>query len=72
MRKLQFSNSGDLPYFQPLSPEVQDETWQVAPVPSRLQCRIVDLGDISPSNTELIRKALNSTACGIQVLIVPI
>ncbi|XP_068719054.1 malate synthase-like isoform X1 [Montipora capricornis] len=65
-RKLHLSSSGELPFFQPQSPEVQDKAWQVSPVPQRLQCRIVDLGDISPANTELFIKALNSSACGIQ------
>lgn len=67
MRKLRLSGSGELPFFQPKSLEVQDKTWQVSPVPQRLQCRAVDLGDISPANTELFKKALNSPACGIQV-----
>lgn len=66
VRKLQLSGSGELPFFQPKSLEVQDKTWQVSPVPQRLQCRAVDLGDISPANTELFKKALNSPACGIQ------
>ena len=67
MRKLHLNTSSELPFFQPQSSEVQDKTWQVSPVPRRLQCRTVDLGDISPSNTELFIKALNSSACGIQV-----
>ena len=68
MRKLHLINTGELPVFQPQSPEVQDKSWQVLPVPHRLQCRTVDLGDISPANTELFTKALISSACGIQVL----
>ena len=67
MRKLHLKSSGELPFFQPPSSDVQDKHWQVSAVPERLQCRAVDLGDISPANTELFLKALNSPACGIQV-----
>ena len=67
MRKLHLKSSGELPFFQPPSSDVQDKHWQVSAVPERLQCRSVDLGDISPANTELFLKALNSPACGIQV-----
>lgn len=68
IRKLHLNDSGELPFFKPQSAEVQDKTWKVLPVPPRLQRRIVDLGDISPANTELFIKALNSPACGIQVI----
>ena len=66
-RKMDLNSSGELPSFLTHSPEVQDETWKVSPVPQRLQCRTVDLGDISPANTELFKRALKSSACGIQV-----
>ena len=68
IRKLHLNDSGELPFFQPQSVVVRDKTWKVSPVPARLQCRAVDLGDISPANTELFTKALNSPACGIQVI----
>ena len=68
MRKLHLKSSGELPFFQPPSSDVQDKHWQVSVIPERLQCRAVDLGDISPANTELFLKALNSPACGIQVI----
>ena len=67
MRKLHLKSSGELPFFQPPSSDVQDKHWQVSVIPDRLRCRAVDLGDISPANTELFLKALNSPACGIQV-----
>lgn len=66
IRKLTLLDSGELPFFQPQSVEVRDKTWRVALVPSRLQCRAVDIGDISPADTEMFMKALNSPACGIQ------
>lgn len=66
IRKLTLLDSGELPFFQPQSVEVRDKTWRVAPVPSRLQCRAVDVGDISPADTEMFMTALNSPACGIQ------
>ncbi|EDO40474.1 predicted protein, partial [Nematostella vectensis] len=40
--------------------------WQVKDLPARLQDRRVDLGDITPSNTLLFKRALNSSASGIQ------
>ena len=61
------NDSGELPFFQPQSAEVRDKAWKVLPIPPRLQRRTVDLGDISPANTKLFMKALNSPACGIQV-----
>lgn len=66
IRKLTLNDSGELPFFQPQSVQVRDKTWRVSPVPPRLQCRAVDLGDISPADTEMFTKALNSPACGIQ------
>lgn len=59
---------GSLPDFQPQEAVLAGrQTWRVAEVPSRLKDRRVDLGDISPANTELFKRALNSCACGIQV-----
>lgn len=43
--------------------------WKISDIPQRLRDRRIDLGDITPANTELFKKALNSSACGIQVLL---
>ena len=55
-----------LPEFSSNS-ECRESTWKVAPIPRRLQCRHIDLGDVSPSNTEHLTAAMNSSAHGIQV-----
>lgn len=38
----------------------------MAPVPGRLACRSLDLGDVSPSNTEKFKEALQCDVNGIQ------
>ncbi|KPJ18853.1 Malate synthase, glyoxysomal [Papilio machaon] len=50
-----------------ISPERSDKTWKVGPIPSRLQNRHLDLGDVSPSNAAHFIEALNSDVQGIQV-----
>ncbi|KAI5635257.1 malate synthase domain-containing protein [Phthorimaea operculella] len=49
------------------SPERKDKTWKIAPLPTRLQNRHLDLGDVSASNTAHFLSALNSDVQGIQV-----
>ncbi|CAK1542637.1 unnamed protein product [Leptosia nina] len=49
------------------SPERSDKTWKIAPLPSRLQNRHLDLGDVSASNTAHFVSALNVDIQGIQV-----
>ncbi|XP_026736470.1 uncharacterized protein LOC113500024 [Trichoplusia ni] len=49
------------------SSERSDKTWKVAPLPSRLQNRHLDLGDVSASNTAHFVSALNEDVQGIQV-----
>ena len=68
LKKLQFEETGSLPDFEPREIALaKNKAWKVAEVPPRLRDRRVDLGDISPTNTELFKRALNSGACGIQV-----
>ncbi|XP_013171761.1 PREDICTED: malate synthase, glyoxysomal-like [Papilio xuthus] len=50
-----------------ISPERNDTTWKVGPIPSRLQNRHLDLGDVSPSNAAHFIEAVNSDVQGIQV-----
>ncbi|KAL4713421.1 hypothetical protein ACJJTC_010406 [Scirpophaga incertulas] len=49
------------------SPERRDKTWNVAPLPTRLLNRHLDLGDVSPSNTAHFIAALNEDVQGVQV-----
>ena len=66
--KRNLEKTGKLPEF-PSNSKCRESTWKVAPVPSRLQCRHIDLGDVSPSNIEHFTAAMNSSAQGIQVCI---
>ena len=66
-RKLKLDETKELPDFSSQALEVRHGDWKVCPIPKRLQCRHVDLGDVSPSNTEHFVAALKSTAQGIQV-----
>ena len=64
--KEELDRTGSLPKF-PEHSECRNKDWRVAPVPTRLQCRHIDLGDVSPSNTDHFIAALNSKAQGVQV-----
>ncbi|XP_020390325.1 malate synthase-like [Rhincodon typus] len=65
--KLELDRRGGLPEFLPHTSHIRkDESWRVEPVPRRLQNRHIDLGDVSPANTEHFTKALCSNAQGIQ------
>ena len=66
-RKLKLDETKELPDFSSQASEVRHGDWKVCPIPKRLQCRHVDLGDVSPSNTQHFVAALKSTAQGIQV-----
>ena len=59
-----------LPEF--LSGGVRLADWQVAPVPRRLRCRHVDLGDVSPANTHHFQDALRTQAQAVQVDLITI
>lgn len=64
-RKLLLDSTGGLPDFSQKSAHLQGN-WKVRPVPRRLQCRHLDLGDVSPSNTSHFVASLKTTAQGIQ------
>ncbi|CAH0397154.1 unnamed protein product [Chilo suppressalis] len=49
------------------SPERNDKAWSIAPLPSRLLNRHLDLGDVSASNTAHFVSALNENVQGVQV-----
>ncbi|KAJ7376310.1 Malate synthase [Desmophyllum pertusum] len=66
IRKLHLNDSGELPFSNhKVSSSVIKPGRCLLSQPD-CSCRAVDLGDISPANTELFTKALNSPACGIQ------
>ncbi|XP_066506102.1 malate synthase-like [Hoplias malabaricus] len=68
LRKVQLDLTGELPNFRDDTAHIRsDQTWRVSPVPHRLQCRHVDIGDLSPCNTQRLIQGLNSKAQGIQV-----
>lgn len=69
LRKVQLDLAEELPGFLEDTSHVRnDPSWRVSPVPSRLQCRHVDIGDLSPCDTQRLTQALKSTAQGIQVI----
>lgn len=57
--------SGKLPTFSK-NPKACEGDWVVAPVPRRLVDRRIDLGDVSPANTEKFIEALLCPVNGIQ------
>ncbi|KAK1804520.1 hypothetical protein P4O66_020527, partial [Electrophorus voltai] len=68
LRKVQLDLTGELPDFRKDTAHIRsDPSWRVSPVPSRLQCRHVDIGDLSPCDTKRLTQGLRSPAQGIQV-----
>ena len=63
--KLQFDQSENLPTFQ-TSLARSDSTWKIAPLPKRLLKRHLDLGDVSPADTERFSECLRQDVDGIQ------
>jgi malate synthase len=67
-RRQQVEQHGWRPDFLEETREIrEDETWTVDWVPEALRDRRVDVGDVSPAETELLLRALNSGAQGVQV-----
>ncbi|XP_012689839.1 malate synthase-like [Clupea harengus] len=68
LRKAQLDLTGDLPGFSAATAHIRNNPdWRVSPVPARLQCRHVDIGDLAPCDTDRFLQALQSPAQGIQV-----
>ncbi|KAF5300011.1 hypothetical protein FQR65_LT09267 [Abscondita terminalis] len=65
-KKSEFYLKGELPSF-PQSPARADLSWKIRPLPERLRNRELDLGDVSPANTNHFIKALNADVQGVQV-----
>ncbi|KAK8725886.1 hypothetical protein OTU49_010538 [Cherax quadricarinatus] len=63
-RKVELDITGNLPNFA--NYKVQETNWRVDPVPERLTCRKLDLGDVSPANTDKFIEALQCDVNGIQ------
>lgn len=69
-RRLVYNQSSVLPDFLPHTAGLRDDvTWRVSPLPPRLQCRQVDLGDVAPANLQHLLRAIHSPADGVQVRI---
>ncbi len=68
LRKVQLDLTGELPGFLKDTAHIRnDPSWRVSPVPDRLHCRHVDVGDLSPCDTQRLIMGLKSTAQGLQV-----
>ena len=65
-RKNELDLNGSRPDFLLETKAIRSGDWKVSPLPPRLQCRHLDLGDVSPSNTSHFTASLNSSAQGIQ------
>uniref|UniRef100_A0A8C1AZ17 malate synthase n=1 Tax=Cyprinus carpio carpio TaxID=630221 RepID=A0A8C1AZ17_CYPCA len=68
LRKVQLDLTGELPGFLKDTAHIRnDPSWRVSPVPDRLHCRHVDVGDLSPCDTQRLITGLKSTAQGLQI-----
>uniref|UniRef100_A0A671R820 malate synthase n=1 Tax=Sinocyclocheilus anshuiensis TaxID=1608454 RepID=A0A671R820_9TELE len=68
LRKVQLDLTRELPGFLKDTAHIRnDPSWRVSPVPDRLHCRHVDVGDLSPCDTQRLIMGLKSTAQGLQV-----
>ncbi|XDV37468.1 hypothetical protein PO909_007065 [Leuciscus waleckii] len=68
LRKVKLDLTGELPGFLQDTAHIRnDPSWRVNPVPDRLHCRHVDIGDLSPCDTQRLIMGLKSTAQGLQV-----
>ncbi|XP_059377752.1 malate synthase-like [Carassius carassius] len=68
LRKVQLDLTGELPGFLKYTAHIRnDPSWRVSPVPDRLHCRHVDVGDLSPCDAQRLIKGLKSTAQGLQI-----
>ncbi|XP_047120996.1 malate synthase-like isoform X2 [Schistocerca piceifrons] len=65
--KCEFADGRRLPAFRHGDISAASGDWRVAPVPSRLTNRHVDLGDVSPADIDHFRAALKADVQGIQV-----
>uniref|UniRef100_A0A671R802 malate synthase n=1 Tax=Sinocyclocheilus anshuiensis TaxID=1608454 RepID=A0A671R802_9TELE len=68
LRKVQLDLTRELPGFLKDTAHIRnDPSWRVSPVPDRLHCRHVDVGDLSPCDTQRLIMGLKSTAQGLQI-----
>jgi malate synthase A len=70
LTRLQMEMSGSLPTFSATTTEENpppDADWRISPVPERLRRRHIDIGDVSPADTEQLARCLASAADGVQV-----
>ena len=66
-RKLHFETTNDLPTFNNCPDVANDRSWKISPVPPKLRCRNIDVGDVSPADDQRFKDALNADVDGIQV-----
>lgn len=58
----------NLPTFDKKTADIRnDTTWCISPLPCEIKDRRIDLGDVSPCDINHLKKALSSSAQGIQV-----
>ncbi|KAG9272263.1 hypothetical protein AMEX_G13231 [Astyanax mexicanus] len=68
LKKVQLDLTGELPDFRADTAHIRNNpTWRVSPVPQRLRCRHVDIGDLAPCDTQCLIQGLRSKAQGLQV-----
>ncbi|XP_077290780.1 uncharacterized protein LOC143914439 [Arctopsyche grandis] len=65
-RKALYANHNTLPNFN-INSNAKRTEWKIKPLPPRLKCRHIEIGDVSPSNTAHFVDALNSDAQSVQV-----
>ena len=65
-RKLLYDTTDALPAFKN-SAIREDKSWKISPLPPRLQCRNIDVGDVSPADLDKLTAALKADVDGIQV-----
>jgi malate synthase A len=71
LTRLQMEMSGSLPTFAAATAAegnpLPAADWRISPVPERLRRRHIDIGDVSPADTERLARCLASAADGVQV-----
>ncbi|XP_014681941.1 PREDICTED: malate synthase-like [Priapulus caudatus] len=66
IKKLGLDEGEKLPDFPIETQYIREMEWTCAPLPPRLRKRHVDLGDVSPANTNHFERSLQSNAQGVQ------
>jgi hypothetical protein len=59
-------DAGHTPDFLPETRDIREGKWTISPLPDYALDRRIDIGDVSPHDTEFLLAALNSGATGVQ------